>query len=689
MWIVACAFQQLPRMSHRKTTKTSISSTRGGAARPRGRKSLVLQPGAAKKDYLGQVARLLRPYAAERRSDMPRNLKPMLATLTDDAFSDPDWQFEIKWDGYRALAYVEPGKVGLRSRNNLSFNEAYAPIVDALRGWNVPAVLDGEIVVLDEEGRADFSGLQQWKRTKQGHLYFYVFDILWLDGVDLRNKPLCERRGLLKQILPEGTLLRYSEAIEEFGKDFFEMVKKNGLEGMIAKDRNSTYGDGKRTNSWLKIKAIERREVIICGYTKKADTDRIFSSLVLGVPDGAGLRYIGQVGTGFDRAEQELLMAKMTPLQTRQCPFATEPRLNGPVDWVRPFLVCEVMFTEETKEGVLRHPSYKGLRVDKTILDFNPEKPHNALLVAPGEEDTTLRRNGHALKLTNLQKDFWPTDRIRKGDLLNYYASVSPYLMRYMKDRPQSLHRHPNGIEGNSFYQKNMAGRLEKWLRTFRRVSASSLLPKYFLVCHNEAHLLYMVNLGCIELNPWHSTIQMPQHPSWCVIDLDPGDNIGFDKVIEAAQVVHTILDTLQIESFPKTSGATGLHIYIPLGQRYSYDQSRQLAELIARLAHAELPDTTSIIRDPQKRQDRIYLDFLQNRPIQTICAPYSVRPRPGATVSTPLHWSEVKKGLNPGLFTIKNMADRLRVEGDLFEGVLGRGIDLHHALHEVEKWTR
>ncbi|GAB4093387.1 DNA ligase-like domain-containing protein [Flaviaesturariibacter terrae] len=676
-------------MSHRKTTKKLPLRGRAAAAPPRAQKPLVLLPASPKKDYKGLVTRLLRPYASEKRTPMPQDLKPMLATLAADAFSDAGWQFEIKWDGYRALAYVDKGKVSLRSRNNLSFNEAYAPVVNALKSWNVPAVLDGEIVVLDEEGRADFSALQQWKRTKKGHLYFYVFDLLWIDGIDLRGKPLSERRALLKGLLPEGTLLRYSEAIEEYGKDFFEMVRKNGLEGMIAKRRDATYLDGRRSDSWLKIKAIERREVIICGYTKKQDSDRLFSSLVIGVPDGPGIRYIGQVGTGFDRAEQELLLKKMQPLHTRQCPFEEAPKLNGPVDWLRPFLVCEVTFTEETRDGVLRHPSYKGLRPDKTILDFNPETPQNALLVAPGEETVTLKRNGHPLKLTNLQKEFWPKEHITKGDLLNYYGSVSPYLMRYLKDRPQSLHRHPNGAEGKSFYQKNMAGRLEKWLQTFRRVSASSLLPKYFLVCHDEAHLLYMVNLGCIELNPWHSTVQMPQHPSWCVIDLDPGDRIGFDKVIEAAQVVHRILDALGLESYPKTSGATGLHIYIPLGQRYSYDQSRHLAEVIARLAHAELPETTSIERDPQKRQDKIYLDYLQNRPIQTICAPYSVRPRPGATVSTPLHWSEVEEGLTPELFTMKTIQERLRVEGDLFEGVLGRGIDLNHALHELEKWTQ
>ncbi|TCZ70513.1 DNA ligase D [Flaviaesturariibacter aridisoli] len=676
-------------MSHRKTTKKARAPRARAAGAPAPEKPLVLAPAAARKDYRALATRLLRPYAGVKRVPMPLDLKPMLATLSTEAFSHPDWQFEIKWDGYRAIAYLDGSKVSLRSRNNLSFNDAYAPIVSALRTWKLPAVVDGEIVVLDEEGRADFGALQQWKRTGKGHLYYYVFDLLWVDGVDLRDKPLTERRALLKQLLPEGSLLRYSEAIEEYGKDFFEMVRKSGLEGMIAKDGNAPYRDGQRSDRWLKVKAVERREAIICGYTKKEDTDRLFSSLVLGVPDGDGLRYIGQVGTGFDRAEQESLMGKMVPLQTRQCPFAEVPKVNNPVDWLRPFLVCEVTFTEETRDGLLRHPSYKGLRPDKTILDFNPETPHNALLIAPGEEATTLKRNGHPLKLTNLQKPFWPQERIRKGDLLNYYAAVSPFLMRYMKDRPQSLHRHPNGIAGNSFYQKNMAGRLEKWLHTFRRVSASSLLPKYFLVCHDEAHLLYMINLGCIELNPWHSTVQQPQHPSWCVIDLDPGDNIGFGKVIEAAQVVHGILDALGLDSYPKTSGATGLHIYIPLGQRYSYEQSRQLAELIARLAHAQLPDTTSLERDPQKRTDRIYLDFLQNRPIQTICAPYSVRPRPGAPVSTPLHWSEVMPGLKPEAFTIKNTAARLRAEGDLFAGVLGRGIDLNHALHQLEKWTK
>ncbi|RYY61075.1 MAG: DNA ligase, partial [Chitinophagaceae bacterium] len=245
-------------MSHRKTTKKARAPRGRAAGAPAPEKPLVLAPAAPRKDYRALATRLLRPYAGAKRVPMPVDLKPMLATLSAEAFSHPDWQFEIKWDGYRALAYVDGSKVSLRSRNNLSFNDAYAPIVNALRTWKLPAVVDGEIVVLDEEGRADFGALQQWKRTGKGHLYYYVFDVLWVDGVDLRDKPLSERRALLKQLLPEGSLLRYSEAIEEYGKDFFEMVRKNGLEGMIAKDGNAPYRDGQRSDRWLKVKAIER-----------------------------------------------------------------------------------------------------------------------------------------------------------------------------------------------------------------------------------------------------------------------------------------------------------------------------------------------------------------------------------------------------------------------------------------------
>ena len=264
--------------------------------------------------------------------------------------------------------------------------------------------------------------------------------------------------------------------------------------------------------------------------------------------------------------------------------------------------------------------------------------------------------------------------------MLRYYYRMAEYMMPYMKDRPQSLNRFPDGIEGESFYHKNMGGKVDKWLRTFQRISESSSEPKDFLICTDTASLIYMANLGCIEMNPWHSRAQSPLYPDWCVIDLDPGD-ISFEKVIETARVVKDILDSLQVPSFPKTSGSTGIHIYIPLGAKYNYEQSRQLAELIANLVHQELPSFTSLVRNPEKRKDKIYIDYLQNRPIQTICAAYSIRPKPLATVSAPLHWDEVKKGLKVSDFTIHNIYERVNVEGDLFQGVLNKGIDLNSLL--------
>ncbi|MDB5251547.1 MAG: Bifunctional non-ous end joining protein LigD [Flaviaesturariibacter sp.] len=617
---------------------------------------------------------------------MPRNLGPMLATITGEPFSDPGWQYEIKWDGYRALGYVEGGTATLTSRNRLSFNDKFKPVVEALQQWKVNAIVDGEVVILNDDGHADFGALQQWSKTGAGSLHYFVFDLLWLHGVDLRSKPLTERRKILQQILPDGGVIRYSDNIDEYGVEFFRMAKENGLEGIIAKRKDSRYDDGARSKAWLKIKAEERHEAVICGYTKKAGSDRHFSSLVLGVPDGKSYRFIGQVGTGFTQSSQQEILQRMVPLKAKQPPFPSKPIVTDPVVWLLPRLVCEVKYTELTSDGVMRHPSFQGLREDKTATDFNADTVDQTPdLVGPDDHAKIVAVNDHDLKLSNLKKFFWIKEGITKGDLLNYYSAVSPFLMPYLKDRPQSLNRFPNGSEGKNFYQKNMAGKLDPWIQTFRRVSASSLLPKYFLVCADTAHLLYMVNLGCIEINPWHSTIYKPNNPNWCVIDLDPGE-IAFTKVVETALVVKDVLDSLGIVSYPKTSGSTGIHIYIPLEGKYGYDQSRQLAELVANLVHAELPAITSLERNPAKRTDKIYVDFLQNRPIQTICSPYSVRPKPGATASAPLHWSEVNNGLRIESFTMKNMMERLRAEGDLFKGVLGAGINLEKVLQQVSK---
>jgi bifunctional non-homologous end joining protein LigD len=356
----------------------------------------------------------------------------------------------------------------------------------------------------------------------------------------------------------------------------------------------------------------------------------------------------------------------------------------------------------------MRHPSFQGMREDKTAAEVKRETADSGLelidpqknlqenkrtlpkteknrkdFLQPGDENQVITINGHDLKFTNLSKIYWPKEMVTKRDMMNYYYKVAPYILPYMKDRPQSLHRHPHGITGESFYQKNVAGKVDDWITTHNYKNTSKEGNKTFLVCTDEASLLYIANMGCIELNPWHSRIQSPDNPDWCVIDLDPDTN-SFEQVIEAANVVKKILDSIDVPSFPKTSGSTGIHIYIPLGAQYDYNQSRQLAELIVTLVHDEIPGFTSLVRNPAKRKGKIYLDFLQNRAIQTIAAPYSLRPKPGATVSTPLHWDEVKKGLSIKEFTIFNMLDRLKDEGDIFKGVLGKGISLSHVLKKI-----
>lgn len=663
------------------------------------------------KDILGNVKK-------KKKAAFPKNLKPMLATLVDKPFEAEGWSYEIKWDGYRALAYRNGNKTELSSRNNNSFNKQFYPVYEALKSWNINAVVDGEIVAVNDKGFSSFQQLQNWRSEADGELQFYVFDILWLYGYNLTGLTLTERREIIKKFIPGQGLIRFSESFATSATEFFEASKKLGIEGMIAKKNDSEYIPGTRTRDWLKIKSGKRHEAVIGGYTRNEESTKLFSALLLGVYENKKLRFIGQAGTGYTDAMRKDILAKLKPLETTVCPFAELPQVNRPtrfrpnppkaeITWVKPKLVGEVQYQELTDEGVMRHPSFQGLRTDKkastvimdkplatppekktrTVIEkqHKPAKPtgQRKTLVNPHEQTQSRVINGQELKFSNLKKLYWPKEKISKGQLLNYYYQVAPYILPYMKDRPQSLNRHPNGINGESFYQKNVASRIPDWLSTYNYKNTSKEGNKKFLVCTNEASLLYMANLGCIEMNPWHSRIQSPDNPDWCVIDLDP-DNNPFSQVIATARVIKNILDTANIPAWPKTSGSTGIHIYIPLGARYNYDQSKMLAELIVTLAHRELSSFTSLERSPARRKGKIYLDFLQNRAIQTIAAPYSARPKPGATVSAPLHWEEVNDKLSIKDFTVKNMPARIKEEGDLFKGVLGKGIDLEKVIKKI-----
>ncbi len=656
-----------------------------------------------------------------RKTPMPTDIKPMLATLVDKPFDNENWLYEIKWDGYRAVSYLYNGTIEIRSRNNLLFNDKFKPVTEALKNWEVNAVIDGEIVAIDENGHADFQQLQGYaKNANKAELLYYVFDLIWYDGKNLTGLPLIDRKRILKEICPEEqSVIRYSDHIVGNGKAFFNEALKQGLEGVMAKKMDSEYTTGFRSNFWLKIKSTNQLEAIICGFTEPRRSRKLFGAIILGKYDGDELKYIGHSGSGFNDKSLKEAYKKFQPLITDKCPFKVVPKTNMPVTWLKPKLVCEVKYSEWTEEKILRHPIFSGLREDKEASQEKNEKiahapstktsnkkpmaaktkeiakPRRAtktssakqttgkqLLPADSKEEI-IKMKGHELTFTNLNKIYWPKEKISKRDVLNYYYEVMPYILPYMKDRPQSLNRHPNGINGPNFFQKNVEGKVADWIETYAYKSESDGQVKQFLVCADEATLMYMANLGCIEMNPWHSRIRSPDQPDWCVIDLDPDGN-PFDQVIEAALAVKKILDSIKVTAYCKTSGATGMHIYIPLGAAYSYDQSRMFAELIVQLVHQQIPSFTSVERNPSKRKKKIYLDYLQNRSIQTIAAPYSLRPKPGATVSAPLHWEELKKGLTPQQFTIYNIQERIKAEGDPFRPVLGKGIDLEEKLKKM-----
>lgn len=675
---------------------------------------------SARNRFARKAKALLKDVNDKKRKGFPKNIRPMLATLVKEPVTGESWSFEIKWDGYRAIAYLNGKKSDLRSRNNNSFNEQFYPVYEAIQQWPMKAVVDGEIVVTDEKGITSFQKLQNWRSEADGEILFYVFDIIWLYGYDLTALPLTERREILRQLVPDAGIIRFSENFETDAVEFLGAAKKLGIEGIIAKRSNSEYTVNNRSDNWLKIKTGKRHEAVIGGYTLNKDSNKLFSALLLGVYEGKRLRFIGQAGTGYTQKSQKEILEKLKPLETDTCPFEEIPAVNKPsrfrpnppkasVTWVKPKLIAEVQYQELTEDGVMRHPSFQGLRTDKKAKDvvMEEEKPvpvsakakkiikkttpkkkgiqhaERKTLVNPHEKTQVKKIGGHELKFTNLDKIYWPKEKISKGDMLNYYYKMAPYMMPYMKDRPQSLNRFPNGINQKSFYQKNVSGKIEPWLSTHHYKNTSKEGTKSFLVCSDEPALLYMANMGCIEMNPWHSRIQSPDHPDWCVIDLDPDTN-PFSQVIETANVIKNILDAAGIVSFPKTSGSTGIHIYIPLVAQYDYDQSKMLAELIVSIAHREISRFTSLERSPSKRKGKIYLDFLQNRSIQTLAAPYSLRPKPGATASAPLHWEEVKQGLSIKDFTIDNMPDRVKEQGDLFEGLLGKGIDLEKVLKKI-----
>lgn len=714
----------LVEVAHDHGTEVNHPEAHGATVKKVEPTSVIKKSPAPAKKAAGKIKAAVSSPNEKDKTAMPQNIVPMLATLVNEPFDDKDWIFEIKWDGYRAVAYCNENDVALVSRNLKTFTEKYSPVATALSDLKLNAILDGEIVAVNEKGLANFQALQNWQNTPV-RLQYFVFDVLWLNGKDVTKLPLLERKALLQKLLPENNeIIKYSDHVIGKGNKFFKAALKQGLEGIMAKKADSIYEIDTRTDEWVKIKVNLRQEVIIAGYTEPRKTRKFFGSLLLGVYDDDNLVYIGHTGSGFNTKSLGEIYNKLQKLVTDKSPFDKTPKTNMPATWVKPKLVCEIKFTEWTTDRMARHPIFMGLRTDKKATDVRFEKSTTMAKLKSAAKKTTATKktatkksaakprqkksaaakktsgkkidsdkggdqqivlDGHQLQLTNLQKIYWKKEGFSKGDMINYYLRVAPFMLPYLLNRPHSLNRHPNGINAPNFYQKDVRGKVPDWIETFDEFSESNNETIQYLVCSNEATLIYMANLGCIEINPWHGRTGAHLNPDWCLIDLDPDKTNPFEQVIEVANVVKKLLDAIGADSCVKTSGSTGIHIYIPLGAKYNYEQSKQLAELVVNIVNMELPDFTSVERSPAKRKGKIYLDFLQNRETQTAAAPYSLRPKPGVPVSTPLHWSEVKKGLTPTTYTAYNIFDRLKTEGDLFKPVLQKGIDLEKVLKKIQ----
>lgn len=640
-------------------------------------------------------------------------IKPMLAKETDKAFDNKDWLFEIKWDGYRAISEIRTGRqvVLLYSRNGLNFQDTYPIVADQLKKINADAVLDGEIVVIDEKGRPDFQLLQHYSENHDKPIQYCVFDLLELNGRDTTGLPLVDRKELLKKIIPKNEVIRYSDHIIEKGKSFFRVSKEKDLEGIMAKKMNSKYYPGKRSSEWLKIKNHKTAEAIIAGYTEPEGARKYFGALVLASKKGNKFTYIGHTGTGFNHESLKEMYELLQPLVQKDSPFDEKIKTNSPVTWVKPKLLCEIKFSEVTADGKFRHPVFLHLRNDKTINELNMDnikkpKPSSSRKTGGGKKEkrtvskkTSVKEKESSkggdkiyqfgkteIKVSNIDKIYFPEEGITKGNVVDYYISMADYILPYLKGRPESLLRNPNGINGQSFFQKDAAENAPSYVKNKKVHSESNDKEINYIICDNLPTLVYLNNLGCIEINPWHSTTKSLDKPDYLIIDVDPSEKNTFDQVIEVALTVKKILDKAGAKSFCKTSGATGMHVYVPTGKKYTFDQVKDFAYLVCMMANNELKDFTTLERTLSKRNSKhIYMDYLQNRTGQTIASVYSLRPKPGATVSTPLLWKEVKKGLSPKDFTIHNSLKRTKKMGDIFKGILGKGIDLKKCLERLQ----
>lgn len=632
-------------------------------------------------------------------------IEPMLAITADEPFDSPDFAFEPKWDGVRTLAFVDGGVVRLQTRNlldcTMQYPEAHQIAEASTGGYH--AIFDGEIVALDERGAPSFQRLQPRmhvrdesavrKLRRTTPVVYEVFDLLWLDGEDLGKKPLRERQRLLDEVLTPMGAIRRSEQFIGTGKALFEAAKEQGIEGIVAKRLDAPYTRG-RSAAWVKIKAFRTMECVVGGWTEgEGGRSKTLGALLLGIYRDGKLIPVGHVGTGFDERTLKELQAILKERESPTMPFATEPRVNSPAHWCVPELVCEVQYAEMTREGTLRHPSYRGLRADVSpeectgeerrestkvalreaarAVQSRPAAPAGTVPPSKARVPSVLQVDGHAIRLTNLEKVLFPEDGYTKADLIRYYTEVSPYLIPAIKDRPLTLKVMPDGIAGPFFYQKDKPQFTPKWVKTWVDKTADREGGIDYVLGNDLATLIWLANYTAIEIHPWLSRVDDPDHPDIAIVDLDPSTGSTWDDVKQTAAVVHDLLDEMGLQGFPKTTGSRGIHIWVPIARKYTFEESRNFVLELGKAAREREPKLITV-EVPKERRRGVYIDFLQNVGGKTTAGPYSVRPIRRAPVSAPLRWDEIGALGRPDAFTIANMGARIAAVGDLLAPAIG-----------------
>jgi bifunctional non-homologous end joining protein LigD len=604
---------------------------------------------------------------------------PMLATSSETLPVGDGWVYEPKWDGFRALVTVAGGEVTLTSRSGNDLTERFREVARAaqLSIRSADAILDGEICALDEQGRSRFSLLQEGAGT----LALVLFDLLELDSESLLEEPLRERRVRLEALVQRGGQVLVSPQFDD-GEALLAAARAQELEGVVAKRADSHYRPGRRSTDWHKVKLRRTQEVVVVGYTRgQGRRSAAFGALVVAVHDAGGLRWAGNVGTGFGDDEIERLLGLLRPLERADSPLVETPRMprvrRSDVVWVEPQLVAEVEFAEWTREGRLRAPAYLRLRADKAASEVRRDRAP----VPP-----VIERGRRQLRLSNLDKPFWPEEGITKGDLIAYYRDVAGVLVPHLRGRPFTMKRYPDGWQGKNFFQKQSPSHMPSWIRrapfpASTREGEKKIID-YALV-DDELALLWMANMGCIDLHTWASRADRPEKPDWVMFDLDPSEGAGFDDVVEVARLVKQMLDLLELASFPKTSGSRGIHVLVPIARRHSFADVREFAGIVAGALARAHPGLVTTEWAKEKRRG-VLVDANQNGPGKTNASVYSVRPRAGAPVSTPLRWEEVVPGLDPTALTMDAVLDRVARGGDLFACALAGRQSLTKALRAL-----